>query len=121
MTLELQQLEFAMQALAAQHALLGDAANETALAPLRARRDALLAAASALVQRHHGKVLQYAGDSLLAAVSASGSHGDDPERAVHAGLALPASPCAWASTPAACCSAAGSTKVARSVAASPTS
>ena len=151
MTLELQQLESAIQALDAQRALLGDAVTETALAPLRARRDALLAAASAaesatsatsadptaasaapapeqllkqvtvlfldvvgstalsqhldpedihhimdgllaagtaLVQRHHGKVLQYAGDSLLAAFGASGSHEDDPERAVHAGLAL---------------------------------
>ena len=50
--------------------------------------DGLLAAGTALVQRHHGKVLQYAGDSLLAAFGASGSHEDDPERAVHAGLAL---------------------------------
>ena len=136
MTLELQQLESAIQALDAQRALLGDAVTETALAPLRAQRDALLAAATeppalapeqllkqvtvlfldvagstalsqhldpedihhimdgllaagtALVQRHHGKVLQYAGDSLLAAFGASGSHEDDPERAVHAGLAL---------------------------------
>ena len=156
MTLELQQLESAIRALDAQRALLGDAVTETALAPLRARRDALLASAAvavavaasaadpaatadladssaapapeqllkqvtvlfldvvgstalsqhldpedihhimdgllaagtALVQRHHGKVLQYAGDSLLAAFGASGSHEDDPERAVHAGLAL---------------------------------
>ena len=44
MTFELQQLESAIQALDAQRALLGDAVTETALAPLRAQRDALLAA-----------------------------------------------------------------------------
>ena len=44
MTLEFQQLESAIQALDAQRALLGDAVTETALAPLRAQRDALLAA-----------------------------------------------------------------------------
>ena len=49
MTLELQQLESAIQALDAQRALLGDAVTETALAPLRARRDALLASAAASV------------------------------------------------------------------------
>ena len=50
--------------------------------------DGLLANCTALVRRHHGKVLQYAGDSLLAAFGADGSHEDDPERAVRAGLAL---------------------------------
>ena len=129
MTSELQQLDAAIQALEAQRAVLGDGVADTALAPLRARRSELLAAAperllkqvtvlfldvvgstalsqhldpediqhimdgllakgTALVQRHRGKVLQYAGDSLLAAFGAEGSVEDDPERAVRAGLAL---------------------------------
>jgi predicted ATPase/class 3 adenylate cyclase len=37
---------------------------------------------------HRGRVLQYAGDSMLAVFGAHTSHEDDPERAVRAGLAL---------------------------------
>ncbi len=50
--------------------------------------DGALARCSAIVAAHRGKVLQYAGDSLLAAFGADASREDDPERAVHAGLAL---------------------------------
>ncbi len=50
--------------------------------------DGLLASATAKVQAFHGKVLQYAGDSLLAVFGAEQSAEDDAERAVRAGLAL---------------------------------
>jgi predicted ATPase/class 3 adenylate cyclase len=41
-----------------------------------------------VVQMHHGRVLQYAGDSLLAAFGTEEAHEDDPENAVRAGLAI---------------------------------
>jgi len=44
--------------------------------------------ATAIVQARRGKVLQYAGDNLLAAFGADGAAEDDAERAVHCGLAL---------------------------------
>ncbi len=50
--------------------------------------DDTLAAATRIVEAHKGKVLQYAGDSLLAVFGADHSVEDDPERAVRAGLAL---------------------------------
>jgi len=50
--------------------------------------DGALAQFTALVQAHGGRVLQFAGDSLLAAFGADGAREDDAERAVHAGLAL---------------------------------
>lgn len=50
--------------------------------------DGLLMRCTELVERHGGSVLQYAGDSLLAAFGASEAREDDAERAVHAGLAL---------------------------------
>jgi predicted ATPase/class 3 adenylate cyclase len=50
--------------------------------------DGLLAPCSDIVRAHGGKVLQYAGDSLLAAFGAEESREDDPERALRAGLAL---------------------------------
>ncbi len=43
---------------------------------------------TSLVSTHRGRVLQYAGDSLLAVFGADESHEDDPELAVRAGLAL---------------------------------
>jgi class 3 adenylate cyclase/tetratricopeptide (TPR) repeat protein len=46
---------------------------------------------SQIVHRHGGTVLQYAGDSLLAAFGTPRAREDDAERAVHAGLALLAS------------------------------
>ena len=48
----------------------------------------VLVRASAIVERHRGKVLQYAGDGLLAVFGAEVTAEDDAERAVQAGLAL---------------------------------
>jgi class 3 adenylate cyclase/tetratricopeptide (TPR) repeat protein len=50
--------------------------------------DGALQRCTAIVVRHGGRVLQYAGDSLLAVFGADGSREDDAERAVHCGLAL---------------------------------
>ena len=50
--------------------------------------DGALARYTAIVEAHHGKVLQYAGDSLLAVFGATEASEDDAERAVRAGLAL---------------------------------
>jgi len=50
--------------------------------------DRALQAFSVLVVQRGGKVLQYAGDSLLAAFGADAAHEDDAERAVRAGLDL---------------------------------
>jgi class 3 adenylate cyclase/tetratricopeptide (TPR) repeat protein len=50
--------------------------------------DGALARFSAVVSAHHGKVLQYAGDSLLAAFGATEAKEDDADRAVRCGLAL---------------------------------
>jgi class 3 adenylate cyclase/tetratricopeptide (TPR) repeat protein len=50
--------------------------------------DGALARFSAVVRAHGGSVLQYAGDSLLAAFGDQGAQEDDAERAVRAGLAL---------------------------------
>ena len=50
--------------------------------------DGALARLSAIVKSHRGKVLQYAGDSLLAIFGADEAREDDPERAVRCGLAL---------------------------------
>lgn len=50
--------------------------------------DSVLARCTVVVAAHRGKVLQYAGDALLAVFGADETHEDDAERAVHAGLAL---------------------------------
>lgn len=50
--------------------------------------DGALERFSAVVVARQGRVLQYAGDSLLAAFGADGAHEDDAENAVHAGLAI---------------------------------
>ena len=55
---------------------------------IHAVMDGALARCTAVVQAHHGKVLQYAGDSLLAAFGAIEAKEDDAERAVRCGLAL---------------------------------
>ncbi len=71
-----------------------DVAGSTALSQkldpedIQAVLDGLLVACTDLVKQHGGKVLQYAGDSLLAVFGAYGERDDDAERAVHAGLAL---------------------------------
>ena len=50
--------------------------------------DGALERLTAIVRAHHGRVLQYAGDSLLAAFGADQALEDDAERAVRAGLAI---------------------------------
>ena len=50
--------------------------------------DGALASCTQIVQQHQGKVLQYAGDNLLAVFGAEAAQEDDAERAVRAGLAL---------------------------------
>ncbi len=55
---------------------------------LHAAIDTALARWTAVVQAHHGKVLQYAGDSLLAVFGAKVSSERDAESAVLCGLAL---------------------------------
>jgi predicted ATPase/class 3 adenylate cyclase len=50
--------------------------------------DGALARGTAIVQAHGGRVLQYAGDNILAAFGADAAHEDDAERAVLCGLAL---------------------------------
>jgi class 3 adenylate cyclase len=50
--------------------------------------DGALSRFSAVVRGHGGKVLQYAGDSVLAAFGADRVEEDDAERAVRCGLAL---------------------------------
>ncbi len=50
--------------------------------------DGALARYRGIVEAHGGRVLQFAGDSLLAVFGADTANEDDPERAVRAGLAL---------------------------------
>jgi predicted ATPase/class 3 adenylate cyclase len=50
--------------------------------------DHVLALCTDQVRQHGGRVLQYAGDNLLAAFGADGAQEDDAERAVHCALAL---------------------------------
>lgn len=50
--------------------------------------DDALMRGTAVVEAHRGKVLQYAGDNILAAFGADEAREDDAERAVHCGLAL---------------------------------
>ena len=50
--------------------------------------DSSLAILTTIIEQYHGRVLQYAGDSLLAAFGADDSHEEDPENAVRAGLAF---------------------------------
>ncbi len=55
---------------------------------IHAVMDGALGRCSRIVVAHRGKVLQYAGDNLLAAFGADEVREDDAERAVHCGLAL---------------------------------
>ena len=55
---------------------------------IHAVMDGALARCTRIVESHRGKVLQYAGDSLLAVFGADESREDDPELAVRCGLAL---------------------------------
>jgi class 3 adenylate cyclase len=55
---------------------------------IHAVMDGALVRCTAIVEAHQGKVLQYAGDNLLAVFGADQAREDDPERAVRCGLAL---------------------------------
>ncbi len=55
---------------------------------IHAVMDGALARCTAIVEAHHGNVLQYAGDNLLAVFGAELAREDDAERAVRCGLAL---------------------------------
>ena len=55
---------------------------------IHAVMDGLLAACTGIVEAHGGKVLQYAGDSVLSVFGADETREDDPERAIRAGLAM---------------------------------
>ena len=50
--------------------------------------DGVLSRGTALVATHRGRVLQYAGDNILAVFGADQASEDDTERAVRCGLAL---------------------------------
>jgi class 3 adenylate cyclase len=71
-----------------------DVVGSTALAQrldpeeILAVMDGALARGARVVAAHQGKVLQYAGDSLLAVFGADATREDDAERAVRCGLAL---------------------------------
>ena len=134
MTQDALQLQAAVEALAGQRALLGDAVVDASLSALRAQiaalrqtgiaadrnaqslrqvsvlfldivgstalsqcldpegvhavMDGALAHFTSIVQAHLGRVLQYAGDNLLAAFGTIAAREDDAERAVRCGLAL---------------------------------
>jgi class 3 adenylate cyclase len=74
--------------------LFMDVVGSTALAQhldaeaISAVMDGALSRATSVVDAHRGKVLQYAGDSILAAFGAERTAEDDAERAVRCGLAL---------------------------------
>ena len=55
---------------------------------IHAVMDGALARCTAVVEAHHGRVLQYAGDNLLAVFGAIEAREDDAERAVRCGLEL---------------------------------
>ncbi len=84
----------AIQQLNLVSVLFLDVVGSTALAgrldpeDIQAVMDGMLAALTQVVDQHGGRVLQYAGDSLLAAFGVDEVHEDDAERAVLCGLAL---------------------------------
>ena len=84
----------AVQALKQVSILFLDVVGSTTLSQhldpedIHAVMDGALTRCSAIVETYGGKVLQYAGDSLLAVFGADEVREDDAERAVRAGLAL---------------------------------
>ncbi len=82
------------QRLKAVSVLFADIVGSTAMSreldpeDIHAILDGALARFSALIVARDGRVLQYAGDSLLAVFGADGAHENDAENAVHAGLAI---------------------------------
>ena len=84
----------AAQALKQVSILFLDVVGSTALSQhldpeaISAVMDGALSRGTAVVEAHRGRVLQYAGDNLLAAFGVDASAEDDAERAVKCGLAL---------------------------------
>ena len=82
------------QQLRAVTVLFMDVVGSTVLArqldpeDVHAVMDGALEGFTRIVRAHHGRVLQYAGDSLLAAWGTREAHEDDAEHAVQAGLAI---------------------------------
>lgn len=72
--------------------VVGSTALSQRLSPeaVSATMDGALARGTVLVQAHGGRVLQYAGDNMLAVFGADAVAEDDAERAVRCGLALAA-------------------------------
>ncbi len=70
--------------------IVGSTALSRSLEPedIQLTLDGALVAFTEVVEQHGGRVLQYAGDSVLAVFGADEVHEDDAERAVLAGLAL---------------------------------
>ncbi len=70
--------------------VVGSTAIGQRLSPeaISAVMDGALRRYTAIVEAHHGRVLQYTGDGLLAAFGTESSHEDDVESAVCAGLAI---------------------------------
>jgi class 3 adenylate cyclase/tetratricopeptide (TPR) repeat protein len=93
-TLQAEQPALADQHLSLVSVLFLDIVGSTALSrsldpeDIQAVLDGALAAFTTVVDQHGGRVLQYAGDSVLAVFGADEVHEDDAERAVLAGLAL---------------------------------
>ena len=76
--------------------LFADLAGFTALSErmdpedVRALQDAYFAAVSKPIETYGGSVEKYIGDAILAVFGAPQAHEDDPERAIHAALAMQA-------------------------------
>jgi len=91
---ELARLQAPVQHLRQVSVLFLDVVGSTALSQrldpeeVSAVMDGVLARGSEVVVAHRGRVLQYAGDNLLAAFGTERAEEDDAERAVHCGLAL---------------------------------
>ena len=70
--------------------LVGSTRLATQLDPedLRGRLEPFFEAAKSALEQHGGTVEKYIGDAVMAVFGAPVSHGDDPDRAVAAGLAV---------------------------------
>ncbi len=70
--------------------LVGSTKLATQLDPedLRGRLEPFFEAASSALEQHGGTVEKYIGDAVMAVFGAPVAHGDDPDRAVAAGLAV---------------------------------
>src|SRR4051795_1641411 len=70
--------------------LVGSTELATELDPedLRGRLEPFFEAARGALEQHGGTVEKYIGDAVMAVFGAPVSHGDDPDRAIAAGLAV---------------------------------